>query len=146
VKDVWYGPGGEMTQMKILDVPSSQYRTETRQYNELGQLTRLTVPNQVDLEYFYRTANNNNGQIERMKDHLPGGEEIAYQYDELKRLVSAGSVTYGYDGFGNRTSQNGQNVGMNAGKNRVSESWAAGQLSNSNCSLSRPGREYNIED
>ncbi len=44
-KDVLYGPAGEMTQIKYTsDRTNANYHTETRSYNSLLQLTRLTVP------------------------------------------------------------------------------------------------------
>jgi RHS repeat-associated protein len=99
VNNVTYGPGGEML----------TYLTETRQYNVLGQVTKITDPGKVSLEYLY-SPTANNGQITGMKD-LMNGEEVVYQYDSLARLISAGTtgvqwrLAFVYDGWGNRTEQ-----------------------------------------
>ena len=64
---------------------------------------------QVDFEYRY-SATQNNGTITQMKDWV-SGEEVTYQYDELKRLASAVTtgpewgLSFSFDGFGNRTAQ-----------------------------------------
>jgi YD repeat-containing protein len=60
---------------------------ETRQYNERMQLTRITVPGQMDLEYRY-SATQNDGNITSMKNNI-NGEEVNYSYDALNRLSSA---------------------------------------------------------
>ncbi|MGC9969495.1 MAG: hypothetical protein ABSE56_02775, partial [Bryobacteraceae bacterium] len=49
VKDVTYGPSGELTQMRTAGTGGTLL--ETRGYNTLGQLTRITVPGVADLEY-----------------------------------------------------------------------------------------------
>ena len=81
---------------------------ETRQYNSLLQLTSLGVTGSgsVNRTYNYPTAGTNNGQI---NSEIRSGETITYQYDSLKRLISASSSsswtdTYGYDAFGNLVS------------------------------------------
>jgi YD repeat-containing protein len=57
------------------------------------------------------SAAQNNGQITQMKDWVTG-EEVTYQYDALKRLISAVTpgpdwgLSFSYDGFGNKTGQN----------------------------------------
>ena len=83
--------------------------TWTRQYNTMLQLTRITVPGVMDMEYRYPTNQTNNGRIASQKDYV-SGEDITYQYDALNRLKSATaagpdpwSQTYNYDGFGNST-------------------------------------------
>ena len=88
---------------------SGVYTTETRSYNARLQLTRMTAAGQVDFEYRY-SATQNNGTITQMKDWV-SGEEVTYQYDELKRLTSAVTtgpewgLSFSFDGFGNRTAQ-----------------------------------------
>jgi RHS repeat-associated protein len=109
--------------------------TETRQYNELGQLTRIQMPatlNQAafDVEYVY-SATQNNGRMVGQKDWLTG-EEVVYEYDSLNRLAAAATagpqwgLTFGYDGFGNKTGQTvtkgtgpSYTVGVNAATNRI---------------------------
>jgi RHS repeat-associated protein len=109
--------------------------TETRQYNELGQLTRiqmLATLNQAafDVEYLY-PATQNNGRMVGQKDWLTG-EEVVYEYDSLNRLAAAATagpewgLTFGYDGFGNKTAQTvwkgtgpSYTVGVNAATNRI---------------------------
>jgi len=83
----------------------SLYHTETRQYNVLGQLTRLAVPNKLDKTYTF-SSTNNDGRITQMTDAI-SGETIDYQYDSLRRLSSAATTgpqwgqSFSYDGFGN---------------------------------------------
>ena len=82
---------------------------ETRQYNVLSQLTRITVAGQMDVEYRY-SATQNNGQITQMKNWI-SGEEVNYTYDALGRLSVASTtgpewgLSFGYDGFGNKVLQ-----------------------------------------
>jgi RHS repeat-associated protein len=82
---------------------------ETRGYNTLGQLTRITVPGVADLEYRY-AAGQNNGRITQMKDWI-SGEEVSYSYDTLNRLIQAVTtgpqygLNFSYDGFGNLTQE-----------------------------------------
>src|SRR4029077_2068877 len=80
-------------------------------YNSIGQMTRLTVPSGIDIEYKY-PATLNNGKISSEKD-WQSGEEVTYTYDSLNRLQSAATLdpsgwgqSYTYDGFGNLTQQN----------------------------------------
>jgi len=87
------------------------FGTESRVYNSLGQLTKLTAASgtqAVDLTYIY-PAGTNSGKISQMKNAV-SGEQVTYLYDSLNRLASAAaaglSTTYGYDGFGNLTDKN----------------------------------------
>jgi YD repeat-containing protein len=81
--------------------------TETRQYNNLLQLIRQTVPGAMDLQYIYSTGQNN-GRISSSIDNVLG-ETVNYTYDSLNHLASASatngawSQSYSYDGFGNLT-------------------------------------------
>ena len=99
--------------MRWFNLTGSGSQTETRQYNALGQMTRITVPGQLDLGYRF-TANNNKAVSQ--KNYI-SGEELAYQYDSLGRLsraeitANSGSASkwglpWVYDGFGNRLHQN----------------------------------------
>jgi RHS repeat-associated protein len=82
---------------------------ETRTYNTLGQMTRITVPTVMDMEYTFH-ATQNNGRITKQKDWI-SGEEVNYTYDSLQRLLTASTtstawgLSFGYDGFGNKLSQ-----------------------------------------
>ena len=93
-----YGPAGELTSLN----------GDTRTYNTLGQLTRISGGG-IDLEYVY-TAGQNNGRITQQIDHV-SGEQVTYQYDQLNRLSHAETLdnswglSYGYDGFGNLTAK-----------------------------------------
>ncbi len=117
--------------------------SETFKYNVNNQLTDIEagaavggIPYQSTLKdgsnyilagYHY-SATQNNGQITSMDDGRQG-YSVTYQYDLLKRLVSAtaGSTwtqTFGYDGFGNLTSKSTPSgsselplPGVNAAKN-----------------------------
>jgi RHS repeat-associated protein len=98
---VYNGQGG-LTSLNILG------STETRQYNPLGQLTRI-IGLGIDLEYRF-SATQNDGKVTQQKDWV-SGEEVSYQYDELERLSSAATtsnawgLSWSFDGFGNRLSQ-----------------------------------------
>jgi len=110
-KEAQYDGAGRLARIKLLKGPGAGiYATEQHGYNARGQLTRLTVPGYLDERYVY-PATTNAGRIERNKD-WDSGEEVAYQYDELNRLTSAGTtgtdgwgLSFSYDGFGNRTAQ-----------------------------------------
>ncbi len=140
------------------DVFADAYVAETRSYNVMGQLTSqgwaslpavdpyiensntygtVSYPNTLGFDktvtYNYPSAGSNNGQLASMSDGT-GGETVAYQYDALKRLISAASTpnsggpaawteTYGMDGFGNLTSKvlNGTttSMGVDGATNRL---------------------------
>ena len=88
------------------------FNTETRQYNNLNQMTRLTITGAQPLDISYNfPAGTNNGKISTQTDNL-SAETVTYQYDSLNRLLSATSTqswseTYGFDGFGNLLSKTG---------------------------------------
>jgi YD repeat-containing protein len=77
------------------------------------------------------TGGANNGQIANSGDGL-SGETVTYQYDALKRLLSASaaawSESYSYDGFGNLTGMAGTggaptlSVGVDWTTNRITPS------------------------
>jgi YD repeat-containing protein len=99
-----YGPAGEMVNLSYFGV------NETRTYNSLLQLTRMTAnlwgANVMDMQYNY-SATQNNGRISISNDYVTG-ENVTYGYDAVNRLTgaSAGSMwgeAYSYDGFGNLT-------------------------------------------
>ena len=108
-----YGVAGQLTGLSYLGV------TETRVYNDVLQMTRLTAAsggsNVVDMEYVY-AAGRNNGRITQAWDHV-SGEQVNYTYDSLNRLATAVTadntnvaqwgLQFSYDGFGNL---NGQTV------------------------------------
>src|ERR1035438_2115950 len=86
------------------------FNTETRTYNNLNQMTQLTITGSQPLNISYNfTAGQNNGKITSQTDNL-SGETVTYQYDSLNRLLSASSSqswseTYGFDAFGNLLSK-----------------------------------------
>jgi hypothetical protein len=104
VKDVLYNTAGQMTQMKYWN-GSGAYYTETREFNVLGQTTRIAVPGVRDFTYTF-SPTQNDGRITQMTDAI-SGETVVYQYDSLKRLTSAETTgpqwgqSFSYDGFGN---------------------------------------------
>jgi RHS repeat-associated protein len=122
VKDVVYGPAGELKQITwaagIGEAPAyDDYRVETRSYNSMLQLTSLTVSptypgsSGINVTYNYPAAGANNGRISSMTNAI-SGETIVYQYDSLNRLSSASTtagpswgLSFSYDGFGNRLDQ-----------------------------------------
>ena len=100
-----YGPAGE-----LLSLVQGSYLSETRTYNNLLQVTRMTATAYgqavMDMQYNY-SATQNNGRIVGSNDYVTG-ENVSYSYDALNRLsaASAGSLwgeAYTYDGFGNLT-------------------------------------------
>jgi len=110
VSNLTYGPAGE-----LLTMTYGGYN-ETRTYNDLYQLTRLTdTPTggggaTVDFQYYF-SATQNNGKITKMKDWVTG-EEVNYTYDALNRLLTADTTgagwgqAYVFDGFNNLLQQN----------------------------------------
>ncbi len=119
---------------------ASVYETETSTWNVNSQLasrgwssSNYLAPISGTVQYSY-SATRNNGQITQASDSL-SGETISYQYDSLKRLVSATSTpnaattpaawtqTYQYDGFGNLTAKvlNGNTtaIPVNGSTNRL---------------------------
>jgi RHS repeat-associated protein len=88
----------------------STFNTETRTYNNLNQMTQLTITGSQPLNISYNfTAGQNNGKITSQTDNI-SGETVTYQYDSLNRLLSASSSqswseTYGFDAFGNLLSK-----------------------------------------
>ena len=104
VASAGYGPAGEVLNLSYFGV------NETRTYNSLLQLTRMTANpgggNVMDMQYNY-SSTQNNGRIASSNDYVTG-ENVSYSYDALNRLsaASAGSMwgeAYSYDGFGNLT-------------------------------------------
>ena len=105
VYGVTYNAAGQMTYLE-----SDRIMSETRQYNNLGQLTNITAGS-FNISYNY-TAGQNNGKIASQTDNL-SGETVTYAYDTLNRLISAqGSISFNqpgtnwgqgfqYDPFGN---------------------------------------------
>ena len=94
----------------------SDYVTETNEYNILGQMTRRRAQEnydfwrvQQDRTYTF-SSTNNDGRIAQMADAV-SGETVVYQYDSLKRLISAETTgpqwgqSFGFDSFGNLLSQ-----------------------------------------
>jgi len=104
ISGVQFKAFGAVTSLNHLGV------TESRTYNVLGQMTRMTKGSLIDVEYRF-SATANDGKIVSQKNWL-SGEDVTYQYDELERLISdattAGGnwgLSWSYDGFGNRLSQ-----------------------------------------
>jgi RHS repeat-associated protein len=117
---------------------------ETLGYNVNGQLTSMSWSYQdpvydrwgaaSGIQYVY-SASQNNGQITQAVETW-SGQNISYQYDALKRLISAASTPTGggapaawtetmqYDGFGNLTAKvlNGTatSIPVNGATNRLS--------------------------
>ncbi len=108
VSGVTYGAAGQMLSL------SGTVISETRVYNSNLQLTELTSGNtgQMGSAYHFKynySATQNDGRVFSITD-VASGETIIYQYDTLKRLISAAgsgdptgawSQTFTYDGFGN---------------------------------------------
>ncbi len=91
--------------------------TETRTYNADVELNELTSGSNVHYRYGYASGQDN-GQIATQTDVI-SGEVISYQYDSLRRLISASatgdssgswSQAFTYDGFGNLTQKSSTNA------------------------------------
>jgi RHS repeat-associated protein len=106
ISGVTYNIAGEQTAI------AGALFNETRSYNTMFQLSQITVPGALNIQYSY-SATQNNGKITSQTDVI-SGETVVYTYDALNRLAtaqtSAGSPTWGqsytYDGWGNLTDQN----------------------------------------
>ena len=88
----------------VISTTNPQVAGETRNYNPLGQLTRI-VSGTYRFDYFF-SATANDGRIIRQGAALNGvgQENVFYSYDSLNRLKTALSdggwnASYGYDGF-----------------------------------------------
>ena len=105
VSSVQYAPSNQMLSLNYFGV------SESRTYNTLMQLTNITIPGQLNLNYNYPTGTNN-GKISSQSDAI-SGETVTYAYDSLNRLLSASgsgwNQSFGYDGFGNLVSKTGSN-------------------------------------
>ncbi len=121
VNNVTYGAANQMLTMNYFGV------SETRTFNSMLQMTRLSIPGQVDISYTFPSATTNNGKISSQTDNI-SGETVTYQYDSLNRLSSANgsgwNQNFGYDGYGNLVSKSGTNspalsVAIDATTNRV---------------------------
>jgi RHS repeat-associated protein len=107
VSNVSFNAAGQVAAMTYLGY------TETRGYNALQQLTRMTATSggvvKMDMEYRF-SATANDGRVTQSKDWV-SGEEVTYQYDTLNRLIAASTTGpewgqgYTYDGFGNMSAQ-----------------------------------------
>ncbi|MFN7919441.1 MAG: RHS repeat-associated core domain-containing protein [Bryobacteraceae bacterium] len=128
VTGMTYGPAGELLAMQHWQNGSNAGQYETRQYNVMGQLTRLqataTGGTAVDLKYYY-SATQNNGRITQ-RENVISGEMVTYTYDSLQRLTAASaagpspwSESYAYDGFGNLTGKAGANWNVDGLTNRI---------------------------
>jgi RHS repeat-associated protein len=104
-----YGAAGEMTALTY------DGYSETRTYNSLLQLTRMTATGSgqtvMDMQYTF-SGTQNNGRITQSTDGtIAGGETVVYTYDTLNRLTKAETTSaawgeaYTYDGFGNLTAK-----------------------------------------
>jgi YD repeat-containing protein len=84
ISAVQFNAFGAVTSLNHLGV------TESRSYNVLGQMTRMTKGSLIDVEYRF-SATANDGKILSQKNWL-SGEDVTYQYDELERLISASTT------------------------------------------------------
>jgi RHS repeat-associated protein len=111
VQNVTYDYAGRQSSLQYWD-GNYNYMTESKTWNGSGQLASVLWGG-TGMQYSY-SATQNNGQITQAVDTV-SGETIVYQYDLLKRLVSASATptagsgsaawteTFQYDGFGNLT-------------------------------------------
>jgi RHS repeat-associated protein len=102
VSNVTYNAANQLLGLNYLGI------AETRQYNNLNQMTNLTAGSLINITYTF-PAGANDGKISQQTNAI-SAETVTYQYDSLNRLLSATSSqswseTYGYDGFGNLQSK-----------------------------------------
>ena len=118
LKQMSYGIGTGMLYGAFGTPQSSGMYTETRTYNNMYQMTNMTVSGVLNMTYTY-SATQNNGQITQQTDGI-SGEQVSYTYDNLNRLITAATtssawgLSFSYDGFGNRT---GSSVTKGSGPN-----------------------------
>jgi RHS repeat-associated protein len=111
VQNVTYDYAGRQSSLQYWD-GNYNYVTESKTWNGSGHLASVLWGG-TGMQYSY-SSTQNNGQITQAVDAV-SGETIVYQYDLLKRLVSASATptagsgsaawteTFQYDGFGNLT-------------------------------------------
>src|ERR1017187_36324 len=132
-----HGPAGEITGL------SYDGFSETRTYNSLLQLTRMTATGSgqtaMDMQYTF-SGTQNNGRITQSTDGV-SGETVVYTYDTLNRLTKAETTSaawgdaYTYDGFGNltaKTQTKGTAPTMSASYNAANQPVGAGQTYDAN--------------
>ena len=133
---------------------------ETRSYNTLGQLTNLNVENTSyasveNLTYNYPSGTNN-GKVSSMYNAV-SGETIAYAYDSLNRIATAGGSgwgqQYGFDPFGNLTSKTvtsgsgpSLSVSINPANNQLEGVSGYTYDANGNMSLGTGTLAYDVEN
>ncbi len=159
VSGVTYGVAGQMLSL------SGTVISETRVYNSNLQLVELTSGNtgQMGSAYHFKynySATQNDGRVSSITD-VASGETITYQYDTLKRLISAAgsgdptgawSQTFTYDGFGNLLQKLGSNApnvnySVNPLNNRLTSSSAQYDLNGNLTSYTGGGTfVYDIEN
>jgi len=88
VQNVTYDYAGRQSSLQYGD-GSYNYMTESKTWNGSGQLASVSWGG-IGMTYSY-SATQNNGQITQAVDTV-SGETIVYQYDRLKRLVSASAT------------------------------------------------------
>ena len=93
VQNVTYDYAGRRSSLQYWD-GSYNYMTESKTWNGSGQLASVSWSDAFNtsgsMQYSY-SATQNNGQITQAVDTV-SGETIVYQYDLLKRLVSASAT------------------------------------------------------
>jgi RHS repeat-associated protein len=164
VSGVTYGASSELLSMTYRPYASTPSITESRTYNSLGQLVNLANANYsgtfMNLEYNYTTGANN-GKINSQTDYV-SGEQIAYAYDSLNRLISAVTTAasdqvatpwgqgFSYDGFGNLTAKTvlkgsapSLSIYVDPGTNRAN---ASGSYDANGNAYQYPGMAYDVEN
>jgi RHS repeat-associated protein len=141
VQNVTYDYAGRRSSLQYWDGAwDGQYMAESKTWNGSGQLASISFSSYAlsgGMQYSY-SATQNNGQITQAVDTI-SGEAISYQYDLLKRLVSASATptsgstsaawteTFQYDGFGNLTAKalNGTStpIPVNAATNQLANAY-----------------------
>ena len=142
VQNVTYDCAGRHSSLQYWEEPSTEVYDGVEDLERSGQLASVSWSNDTyyttgGMTYSY-SATHNNGQITQAVDTV-SGETITYQYDLLKRLVSASATptsgstsapwteTFQYDGFGNLTAKvlNGTStpIPVNAATNQLTNAY-----------------------
>ena len=145
VNNVQYNAASQVTALNYYGT------AETRQYNNLLQLTNISAGSAINITYNY-TPGGDSGKITSSYDAI-SGEAVVYQYDALNRLISAQGTgwaqTQAYDGFGSLTSRVGYGTAqsttistpVNAATNQLS-----GYSYDANGNLISTGYSYDAEN
>jgi RHS repeat-associated protein len=92
------------SELKTTTFPSGSTHKDEYEYNNAGELTKITMKRGSETLASLTYARDKLGQVESVtQTGLPGGEKTEYVYDKKDRLTKAGATAYGYDAADNPT-------------------------------------------